>query len=197
MYEFYGLADIFGACAAMCDEQNGLHLPEDHILVETVDLETGEVLPDGETGELVFTSLRKHARPMIRFRTGDIGYVDKSVCTCGRTSAKIHIVGRKDDMFIVSGVNIFPSDVETVIRELNGISGEYRSHVFERDYTNRYGVEIEKDSESQEKEEVLISRVVKALKSRIGVKPDYVKILTEGELPRAEHKAKRLIDERK
>ena len=195
LYEFYGLSDIFGACAGMCEEQDGLHLAEDHILVETVDQKTGEVLPDGETGELVFTSIRKHARPMIRFRTGDIGYVDKSPCKCGRTSCRIHIVGRKDDMFIVSGVNIFPSDVETVLRELDGITGEYRIHVFERDYTARYGVEVEKAVPDADVEE-LKKKVVGALKSRIGVKPDYIKILNDGDLPRAEHKAKRLIDER-
>ena len=195
LIEFYGLSDIFGACAAMCDEQDGLHLAEDHILVETVDVNTGEVLPDGETGELVFTSLRKHARPMIRFRTGDIGYVTKGRCGCGRTSAKIHIVGRKDDMFIVSGVNIFPSDVETVLRELKEITGEYRIHVFNRDYTARYGVEVER-SESADKDEELKKKIVAALKSRIGVKPDYVTVLDDGALPRAEHKAKRLIDER-
>ena len=151
---------------------------------------------DGETGELVFTSLRKHARPMIRFRTGDIGYVTKGKCKCGRTSCRINIVGRKDDMFIVSGVNIFPSDVETVLRDLDGITGEYRIHVFNRDYTARYGVEVER-SYKDEEDHVLDSRVVGALKSRIGVKPDYVKILNDGDLPRAEHKAKRLIDERK
>ena len=195
LIEFYGLSDIFGACAGMCDEQDGLHLAEDHILVETVDVKTGKVLPDGETGELVFTSLRKHARPMIRFRTGDIGYVNKSKCNCGRTSCRINIVGRKDDMFIVSGVNIFPSDVETVLRELEGITGEYRIHVFNRDYTARYGVEVERIG-SKENDENLKKSVIGALKSRIGVKPDYVLILDDGELPRAEHKAKRLIDER-
>lgn len=195
LIEFYGLSDIFGACAGMCDEQDGLHLAEDHILVETVDVKTGEVLPDGETGELVFTSLRKHARPMIRFRTGDIGFVNKEKCRCGRTSCRINIVGRKDDMFIVSGVNIFPSDVETVLRELSDITGEYRIHVFNRDYTARYGVEVERVY-GKENDEELKKKVIGALKSRIGVKPDYVKILDDGELPRAEHKAKRLIDER-
>ncbi len=195
LIEFYGLSDIFGACAGMCDEQDGLHLAEDHILVETVDPKTGEVLPDGETGELVFTSIRKHARPMIRFRTGDIGYVDKSICKCGRTSARIHIVGRKDDMFIVSGVNIFPSDVETVLRDFEGITGEYRIHVFEREYTARYGVEVEKADPGADEEDIK-KRVIAALKSRIGVKPDYISVLADGELPRAEHKAKRLIDER-
>ena len=196
VFDFYGISDIFGACAAACEEHDGLHLAEDHILVETVDIDTGKRLPDGETGELVFTSLRKHARPMIRFRTGDIGYVDKKPCKCGRTLAKIHIVGRKDDMFIVSGVNIFPSDVEVVVRDIEGTNGEYRIHVFERDFTDRYGVEIERDAKNTEEDSVLIDRISIALKGRIGVKPDYVKILKEGELPRATHKAKRLIDER-
>ena len=77
LYDFYGLSDIFGACAAMCEEKDGLHIAEDQILVEVIDPETGKVLPEGEVGELVFTSLRKQARPMIRFRTGDIGYVNK------------------------------------------------------------------------------------------------------------------------
>ncbi len=194
LIEFYGLSDIFGACAGMCDEQDGLHLAEDHILVETVDVKTGEVLPDGETGELVFTSLRKHARPMIRFRTGDIGYVNKGKCKCGRTSCRINIVGRKDNMFIVSGVNIFPSDVEAVLREIDGITGEYRIHVFNRDYTARYGVEVERTDDRGD--ENLKKQIIGALKSRIGVKPDYVTILADGELPRAQHKAKRLIDER-
>ena len=132
---------------------------------------------------------------MIRFRTGDIGFVNKEKCRCGRTSCRINIVGRKDDMFIVSGVNIFPSDVETVLRELSDITGEYRIHVFNRDYTARYGVEVERVY-GKENDEELKKKVIGALKSRIGVKPDYAKILDDGELPRAEHKAKRLIDER-
>jgi phenylacetate-CoA ligase len=196
VYDFYGISDIFGACAAMCDARNGLHLAEDQIFVETVDIKTGEVLTDGEIGELVFTSLRKHARPMIRFRTGDIGYVDKSRCSCGRTHARIHIVGRKDDMFIVSGVNIFPSDIEYVIRGLDGINGEYMIRVFEKDYTAKFGVEIERHNDNTETDEELSARVSTALKARIGVKPSYVRILRDGEIPRATHKAKRLIDER-
>ena len=98
-------------------------------------------------------------------------------------------------MFIVSGVNIFPSDVETVLRDFEGITGEYRIHVFERDYTARYGVEVEKEKPDADVEDIK-KRVVAALKSRIGVKPDYISVLADGELPRAEHKAKRLIDER-
>ena len=196
LYDFFGISDIFGACAGMCEAKDGLHIAEDHILVETVDIRTDEVLPAGEQGELVFTTLRKHARPMIRFRTGDIGYVNREACSCGRTHARISIVGRKDDMFIVSGVNIFPSDVEFVIRSLDGITGEYQIHVSEKDYAARYTIEVEKLSDSPESDGALAQRVSSALKARIGVKPLQVIVLKDGELPRATHKAKRLVDER-
>ncbi len=197
LYDFFGISDIFGACAGMCEERDGLHIAEDHILVEVVDLKTGEILPPGEQGELILTTLRKHARPMIRFRTGDIGYINKDKCKCGRTHTRINIVGRKDDMFIVSGVNVFPSDIEYVIRGLTGITGEYVIRVFEKDFTARYNVQIEKLHDSNEPDEALAARVSAAIKARIGVKPYEVEVLKDGELPRATHKAKRLIDERK
>jgi len=197
LFDFFGISDIFGACAGMCEAKDGLHLAEDHILVETVDIHTDGILPDGEQGELVLTTLRKRARPMIRFRTGDIGYVKRDTCSCGRTHARIYITGRKDDMFIVSGVNIFPSDVEFVIRGLEGITGEYLIRVSEKNYTAQYTVEVEKITGSSETDEQLASRVSSALKARIGVKPAQITVLKDGDLPRATHKAKRLIDERK
>ena len=197
LFDFFGISDIFGACAGMCKAKDGLHLAEDHILVETIDIHTDGILPDGEQGELVLTTLRKHARPMIRFRTGDIGYVKRNTCSCGRTHARIYITGRKDDMFIVSGVNIFPSDVEFVIRGLEGITGEYLIRVSEKNYTAQYTVEVEKISDSNETDEQLSARVSAALKARIGVKPAQITVLKDGDLPRATHKAKRLIDERK
>jgi phenylacetate-CoA ligase len=197
LFDFFGISDIFGACAGMCKAKDGLHLAEDHILVETVDIHTDGILPDGEQGELVLTTLRKHARPMIRFRTGDIGYVKRDTCSCGRTHARIYITGRKDDMFIVSGVNIFPSDVEFVIRGLDGITGEYLIRVSEKNYTSQYAVEIEKLSDNPETDEQLSVRISSALKARIGVKPAHVTVLKDGDLPRATHKAKRLVDERK
>jgi phenylacetate-CoA ligase len=196
LFDFYGISDIFGACAGMCEAKDGLHIAEDHILVETVDLKTGNNIQDGEQGELILTTLRKHARPMIRFRTGDIGYVNRGKCSCGRTHTRIYITGRKDDMFIVSGVNIFPSDVEFVIRGLEGITGEYIIRVSEKDFTAQYAVDIEKQQGSSESDEELAVRVSNALKTRIGVKPGKVTVLADGTLPRATHKAKRLIDER-
>lgn len=198
VYDFYGLSDIFGACAAQCEYHDGLHIAEDQILVETVDIHTGEILKPGETGELVYTTLRKHARPMIRFRTGDIGYIDNTPCKCGRTHGRIHISGRKDDMFIVSAVNVFPSDIEAVVREISGITGEYLIRVYEKDFTCKYNVEIEKKGDNPASEEEIAKIVSDALKARIGVKPAKVVVHPDGGLnTRSEHKSTRLIDERK
>lgn len=196
LYDFFGISDIFGACAAMCEERNGLHVAEDHILVEVLDLETGEPVPDGERGELIMTTLRKHARPMIRFRTGDIGTINHEKCACGRTHARITINGRLDDMFIVSGVNVFPSDVEYVIRCIEGISGEYIIHVYDESYTTKYYVEVEIGFSSDDDVKEIQGRVSAALKARLGVKPTKVVVLNYGDIPRATHKAKRIIDER-
>ncbi len=196
LYDFYGLSDIFGPCAAMCEQHDGLHLAEDQILVETVDPATGERIPDGEQGELVFTTLQKRARPMIRFRSGDIGRFVKEPCACGRTHGRIYIHGRKDDMFIVSAVNVFPSDVEAVLHGVGGLTSEYRIHVYDENYTSKYAVEVEKIED--ESDESVAERVEKALRARIGVRPAKVTVLKAGELDtRSEHKAKRLIDDRK
>lgn len=198
VYDFYGLSDIFGACAAQCEYHDGLHIAEDQILVETVDIHTGEILKPGEVGELVYTTLRKHARPMIRFRTGDIGYIDHTPCKCGRTHGRIHINGRKDDMFIVSAVNVFPSDIEAVVREISGITGEYLIRVYEKDFTCKYNVEIEKKVDNTTSDEEVAKIVSDALKARIGIKPANVVVHPDGGLnTRSEHKSTRLIDERK
>ena len=197
VYDFYGLSDIFGACAAMCEAKDGLHIAENHILVETIDIHTGEILEPGQVGELVFTTLRKHARPLIRFRTGDIGRIDTTKCSCGRTHGRIHILGRKDDMFIVSAVNVFPSDIEAVVREHKGITGEYLIRIFEKDFTNKYAVEIEKSADNTKSDDEVADEVSAALKARIGVKPARVIVHPDGGLnTRSEHKSKRVIDER-
>ena len=197
VYDFFGISDIFGACAGMCEARNGLHVAEDHLLIEVLDLETGKPVKDGDRGEIILTTLRKKARPMIRFKTGDIGVVDRTPCTCGRTHARIKIAGRLDDMFIVSGVNVFPSDIEFVIRGLNGITGEYVIRISEENFTVRYVVEIEKLADNKETNEEVKAKVSAALKTRLGVKPKDVVVLEDGTIPRATHKATRLIDERK
>ena len=197
VYDFFGLSDIYGACAGMCDEKDGLHLIEDQILVETVDPVTGEVLPDGEKGELVYTTLLKHARPMIRFRTGDIGWVDKTPCACGRTMARIHVLGRKDELFIVSAVNVFPSDIEYVVRNDKGLDGEYRIRVYDENYTTKYEVSVERVFGSDEPFDEIAKRVEGALKAHCGVRPAKVIVYDTDQMGvSAEHKAKRFIDER-
>lgn len=197
LYDFYGLSDIFGACAGMCEERNGLHLAEDHLLLEVIDPVTLEPVPDGERGEMVLTTLRKQARPMIRFRTGDWVVADRTTCDCGRTHARINIVGRVDDMFIIAGVNVFPSDIEYVVRNIKELTGEYRITVLTENFMTKYIVEVEKVTGAAVAPENLARHVSETLKARLGVKPKEVKILEEGELPRATHKAKRVIDLRK
>lgn len=194
VYDFYGISDIFGACAGMCEARNGLHLAEDHILLEVIDPVTLEPVPDGERGEMVLTTLRKHARPMIRFRTGDIVTCDRTPCACGRTHSRIRVVGRLDDMFIVHGVNVFPSDIEYIVRNIPELTGEYRITVFTEEYTTKFVVEVEKKAAEAMDPAKLAERVAYSIKTRVGVRPKEVKVLAEGELPRATHKAKRLID---
>lgn len=196
VYDFFGISDIFGACAGMCSERNGLHLAEDHILVEVIDPQTLAPVKDGERGELVLTTLRKTARPMIRFRTGDIGVVNKETCACGRTHARINVTGRLDDMLIVSGVNVFPSDIEYVVRNIEELSGEYRITALTENFTTKFKVEVERAADANESHEVLARKVSEKIKVRVGVKPKEVIVLQHGEIPRATHKAKRLIDER-
>ncbi len=195
--DFFGLSDIYGACAAACEARDGLHIVEDQILVETVDPHTGEVLEPGELGELVYTTLMKKARPMIRFRTGDIGYVSNEPCQCGRTLARIHITGRKDEMFIVGAVNVFPTDIEYVVRAEKGLTGEYSIRVYTEDFTTRYEVSVERAQGSEEPYDEVARRVEGALKTHTGVRPAKVIVHDAGKLgTSSEHKASRFIDER-
>ena len=195
--DFFGLSDIYGACAAMCEAKDGLHIVEDQILVETVDPQTGEVLEPGEQGELVYTTLMKKARPMIRFRTGDIGYVSTEKCSCGRTLARIHIQGRKDEMFIVGAVNVFPTDIEYVVRKEDGLTGEYSIRVYDENYSTRYEVSVERAPGSAESFDKVAKRVENALKTHTGVRPAKVLVFDSGNLgTESEHKASRFVDER-
>ena len=141
VYDYYGLSDIFGSCAGMCEEKDGLHWAEDHILVEVLDPISGESVAEGERGELVLTTLKKAARPLIRFRTGDIVSITTEPCTCGRTSLRMHGVhGRLDNMLIIKGINIFPSDVEAIVRKDHDLSGEYRLVVERIDQLSQDGI---------------------------------------------------------
>ena len=194
LYDFYGISDIYGACAGMCEARNGLHLAEDDILLEVLDPQTGEPIEDGKPGEMVLTTLTKQARPMIRFRTGDIVTADRSPCSCGRTHVRITVSGRIDDMFIISGVNVFPGDVEFVVRNISGLSGEYQISLYEQNHLTRFELNIERDELSSEHDQALLNQLQHDLKLRLGVKPAKINLLPTGTLPRSTHKAKRVVD---
>ncbi|MGD9209791.1 MAG: phenylacetate--CoA ligase [Desulfobacteraceae bacterium] len=196
VYDYYGLSDIFGACAAMCEEKDGLHWAEDHILVEVINPETGEEAPEGERGELVLTSLKKKARPLIRFRTGDIVSYTTEKCRCGRTHMRLHgIHGRLDDMMIIRGVNVFPSDIETIVRNNKNLTGEYVCVISEEKHMAVLTVEVEKKEDFKGDEVELASEVQKECKKLVSIKPR-IKILKAKTIARATHKAKRVRDER-
>lgn len=196
VYDYYGLSDIFGSCAGMCEEQHGLHWAEDHILVEVLDPETQEPVAEGERGELVLTTLKKTARPMIRFRTGDIVSFTNEPCTCGRTSQRmLGTHGRLDDMLIIKGVNIFPSDIEAIARKDHDLTGEYKLIVERDNHLDILTVEIERAAADAARDAELASRFAGHLKSITGVSARIV-ILPPDTLPRATHKAKRVDDRR-
>lgn len=196
VYDYYGLSDIFGSCAGMCEEKTGLHWAEDHILVEVLDPETQEPIPEGGRGEMVLTTLKKAARPMIRFRTGDIVSFTSEPCACGRTSIRLQGVhGRLDDMLIIKGVNIFPSDVEAIVRQDRDLTGEYRLIVERVNHLDRLTVEVERIRGYNGTDQDLAARFSRQLQSVTGVRAE-VSILPSDTLPRATHKAKRVEDRR-
>lgn len=196
VYDYYGLSDIFGSCAGMCEEQDGLHWAEDHILVEVLDPDTQQPVAPGERGELVLTTLKKTARPMIRFRTGDIVSFTDAPCRCGRTSQRmLGTHGRLDDMLIIKGVNIFPSDVEAIVRQDHALSGEYRLIVEREQHLDQLRVEVERASADASQDAQLAQQFARQLKSLTGVSAQ-VAILPPDTLPRATHKAKRVEDRR-
>ena len=196
VYDYYGLSDIFGSCAGMCEEKDGLHWAEDHILVEVLHPGTNEPVEEGARGELVLTTLKKTARPMIRFRTGDIVSFTSEPCGCGRTSIRLQGVhGRLDDMLIIKGVNLFPSDVEAIARRDHDFSGEYRLIVEREKHLDRLTVEVERAATSAHGDAELAGRFAHHLKAVTGVSAA-VTILPPDTLPRATHKAKRVEDRR-
>lgn len=196
VYDYYGLSDIFGSCAGMCEEKDGLHWAEDHILVEVLHPGTNEPVEEGGRGEMVLTTLKKSARPMVRFRTGDIVSFTSEPCGCGRTSIRLQGVhGRLDDMLIIKGANIFPSDVEAIARRDHDLTGEYRLIVERENHLDRLTVELERSPAFAGSDEELAHRFARQLKSITGVSAS-VTILPADSLPRATHKAKRVEDRR-
>jgi len=196
IYDYYGLSDIFGSCAGMCEEKNGLHWAEDHILVEVLDQQSGEPVKEGERGELVLTTLKKSARPMVRFRTGDIVSFTSEPCSCGRTSIRmLGVHGRLDDMLIIKGINVFPSDIEAIARKDHDFTGEYKLIVERENHLDRLTVEVERAAAYSGNDTDLAARFIRQLQSVTGISAK-VSILPADSLPRATHKAKRVEDRR-
>ncbi|EEG76487.1 phenylacetate--CoA ligase family protein [Dethiobacter alkaliphilus] len=199
----YGLSEIVGpGVAGECQSRAGLHINEDHFLVEVIDPETGEVLPDGEEGELVFTSLTKEAFPIIRYRTKDISVLNRDACSCGRTGARMRkVTGRTDDMLIIGGVNVFPSQIESVLMEIPEVAPHYlivvdKKKAFLDDLEVHVELNREKFTGSFRDLEAVEKKISRKLANVLTVSPR-VKLVEPKSLERSTGKAKRVIDKRK
>ena len=199
-YDIYGLTEISGPGVAFeCSAQDGMHINEDHFIAEVINPKTGEVLPDGEKGELVFTSITKEAFPLLRYRTRDICILSREKCACGRTHVKMtKPLGRSDDMLIIKGVNVFPSQIETVLMN-KGYAANYQIIVDRVNNSDTIEVQVEMTPEmfsdslsvvaNKEKE------LVAALKAMLGIYAK-VKLVNPKTIARSEGKAVRVIDKR-
>ena len=201
--EAYGLTELGGPGTSFsCAAKDGyLHINEDHILAEIIDPVTEEVLPLGEKGELVFTAIRRRAMPMIRYRTRDITQLKREKCSCGRTLLKMKkVFGRSDDMLIISGVNVFPSQIESILLEVSQVEPQYVLIIRKKGYLDALSVDVEAKPEVYDLGEEKLREVEKDIESRIrgtigiGVK---VRAVPPKSIERSEGKAKRVFDARK
>lgn len=200
--DIYGLSEVMGPGVSYeCMEKGGLHINEDHFIAEIINPDTGEVLPPGSHGELVFTSLTKEALPLLRYRTRDITYIDDSPCGCGRSFARMHrVMGRSDDMLIIRGVNVFPSQIESVLIETEGTEPHYLI-VVDRAPGKMDEMEVwvevspELVSDAVRTLESLERRIAHELHSVLGISVK-VKLVEPKTIARSEGKAKRVIDRR-
>ncbi len=199
-YDIYGLSEISGPGVSFeCSEQTGMHINEDHFIAEIINPKTGEVLPEGEKGELVFTSITKQAFPLLRYRTRDICVLTRKKCSCGRTHVKMtKPMGRSDDMLIIKGVNVFPSQIETVLLN-KGYAANYQIIVDRINNSDTLEVQVEMTSEMFSDSVSEVSRkekvLVDALKSMLGIYAK-VKLVAPKSITRSEGKAVRIIDKR-
>lgn len=198
----YGMSELNGpGMSGECLELCGMHINEDHFIAEIINPETGEVLPEGEKGELVVTCLTKKALPMIRYRTKDITRLFYEPCKCGRTTARMeNLSGRSDDMLIIRGVNVFPTQIEEVLLNIEGIAPHYMIEVFRTGHLDTMEIQVElADSsllDSYAALESLERKIHSGLRSILGLDAT-IKLVTPGALPRFEGKAKRVVDHRK
>ena len=200
-YDIYGLTETSGPGVAFeCEAQTGMHINEDHFIAEVIDPDTGEVLPEGSKGELVFTAITKQAFPLLRYRTRDICVLSREKCKCGRTHVKMSKpMGRSDDMLIIRGVNVFPSQIETVLLQ-QGYPANYQIIVDRVNNSDTFEVMVEMNpgmfSDSLAKITAAEKELVSALKAMLGIAAK-VKLVAPKSITRSEGKAVRVIDKRK
>lgn len=201
--DIYGLSEVVGPGVAVeCQCKNGLHVQEDHFIIEVIDPDTGEPLPEGEEGELVFTSLMKEGLPIIRYRTRDIASIINEPCPCGRTSVRMsRVSGRTDDMLIIRGVNVFPSQVESILLDIGQTEPHYLLVVDRVNNLDVLTVKVEVSeslfaSDEVRKLEKLGKDISSALQTGLGISVN-VQLVEPKTLERSEGKAKRVVDNRK
>ena len=199
-YDIYGTSEQAVPMFTECEERNGIHIGADIMYVEILDPDTGEVLEDGEKGELVVTMLKKEAMPMVRFRIRDITSVIKDECACGRTSPRIsRITGRSDDMLIVRGINVFPSQIEYTLMRIPEIGNQYMIEVTREGALDHVKIQVELKPEmfSDKVTDMMLlkARIETELKKHLDIAA-LVELKAPGELPRFEGKAKRVVDKR-
>lgn len=200
-YDIYGLTEISGPGVAFeCEAQNGMHINEDHFIAEIIDPKTEEVLPEGEKGELVFTSITKEAFPLLRYRTRDICVLSREKCSCGRTLVKMaKPMGRSDDMLIIKGVNVFPSQIESVLLE-QGFPPNYQIIVDRVNNVDTFDINVEmppeKFTDTVREVTAMEKELVAALKSMLGIVAK-VHLMAPKSIERSEGKAVRVVDKRK
>lgn len=198
-HDVYGLTEVMGPGVSYeCNQQQGMHICEDMFIPEIINPETGEVLPEGEFGELVFTTITKEGQPLIRYRTRDLCVLDYSPCECGRTHVRMKKpAGRTDDMLIIRGVNVFPSQIEEVLlKHGDVVSPNYQIIVGREHNTDTFDINVERQSEYTGDAESVEKMLVAKLRSQLGIGAR-VHLLDVKEITRSEGKAKRVIDTRK
>ncbi len=195
LYDIYGLTEIYGPGIGIdCDKHEGIHYWDDYLYFEIIDPVTGEILPDGETGELVITTYKKEGAPLIRYRTHDLTRKIPHVCSCGRGFPMIdRILGRTDDMIKVKGVNIYPGQIENTLSAVGGVSSEYQVIIGHENGKDKLTLRVETTADSDNAE--VAFRVVDVFKKKIGIKIS-CECVDLGTLPRFEKKSKRVFDNR-
>lgn len=195
LYDIYGLTEIYGpGISISCDQNCGLHYWDDYLYLEVIDPDTGKVLPQGEEGELVITTLKKEGAPLLRYRTRDITRLIQGECPCGLKYPRHDvIVGRTDDMTKVKGVNIYPGQIDEALKEIQGVSSEYQVIVDRKD--RRDFVLLRFELENGASPEALEAQVKRFFKSKIGLSIE-AEAVPLGSLPRSEKKSKRIFDNR-